>query len=107
VLDDFGAGYVSLSYLRQFPIGKIKIDRSVIQNLRDKPEDAAIIEAIINMSKSINLQVVAEGVETFGQLDFLRSQASDQVQGYIFHKPLDENSCFRLLQKRSVGSFVL
>lgn len=107
VIDDFGAGYASLNYLRQFPFEKIKIDRSIIQGIRERPEDAAIVEAIITLSKSMNLQVVAEGVETFGQLDFLRSQASDQVQGYIFHKPLDEHMCFRLLQKRSAGSFIL
>jgi predicted signal transduction protein with EAL and GGDEF domain len=107
VIDDFGTGYASLSYLRQFPFEKIKIDRSVIQGIRERPEDAAIVEAIIALSKSMNLQVVAEGVETFGQLDFLRLQASDQVQGYIFHKPLDEILCFRLLQKRSMGSFAL
>lgn len=107
VIDDFGAGYASLNYLRQFPFEKIKIDRSVIQGIRERPEDAAIVGAIIALSKSMNLQVVAEGVETFGQLDFLRQQASDQVQGYIFHKPLNEKLCFRLLQKRSTGSFIL
>jgi len=107
VIDDFGTGYASLSYLRQFPFEKVKIDRSVIQSMKERPEDAAVVEAIINLSKNMNLQVVAEGVETFGQLDFLRSHASDQVQGYIFHKPLDEKLCLRLLQKRSVGSFVL
>lgn len=107
VIDDFGTGYASLSYLRQFPFEKVKIDRSVIQSMKERPEDAAIVEAIINLSKSMNLQVVAEGVETFGQLDFLRTHASDQVQGYIFHKPLDEHLCMRLLQKRSAGSFIL
>jgi EAL domain-containing protein (putative c-di-GMP-specific phosphodiesterase class I) len=107
VIDDFGTGYSSLSYLRQFPFEKIKIDRSIIQGMRERPEDAAIVEAIISLSKGMNLQVVAEGVETFGQLDFLRSHASDQVQGYIFHKPLDENACLRLLEKRAAGSFVL
>jgi diguanylate cyclase (GGDEF)-like protein len=107
VIDDFGTGYASLSYLRQFPFEKVKIDRSVIQSMKERPEDAAIVEAIITLSKSMNLQVVAEGVETFGQLDFLRTQASDQVQGYIFHKPLDETLCRRLLEKRSAGSFIL
>lgn len=107
VIDDFGAGIASLNYLRQFPFEKIKIDRRVIQGIEDRPEDMAVIEAIIAWSKSMRIQVVAEGVETFGQLDFLRTQASDQVQGYIFHKPLDENLCFRLLQKRAVGSFLL
>ncbi len=107
VIDDFGAGYASLKYLRQFPFEKIKIDRSIIQGMQERPEDAAIIEAIISLSKSMQLEVVAEGVETFGQLDFLRSQASDQIQGYIFYKPLDEYHCFRLLQKRFAGSFVL
>ncbi len=107
VIDDFGAGIASLNYLRQFPFEKIKIDRSVIQNIHERPEDMAVVQAIISLSKNMNVQVVAEGVETFGQLDYLRTQASDQVQGYIFHKPLDEKLCFRLLQKRSVGSFVL
>jgi diguanylate cyclase (GGDEF)-like protein len=106
-IDDFGAGYASLSYLRQFPFEKVKIDRSVIQGMKERPQDAAIVEAIISLSKSMNLQVVAEGVETFGQLDFLRSHASDQVQGYIFHKPLEEGLCRRLLEKRSAGSFVV
>jgi len=107
VIDDFGTGYASLNYLRQFPFEKVKIDRSVIQSMKDRPEDMAVLESIISLSKSMNLTVVAEGVETFGQLDFLRSQASDQVQGYIFHKPLDERLCLRLLERRSVGSFII
>jgi len=106
-IDDFGIGYASLSYLRQFPFEKIKIDRSIIQSMRDRPEDAAVVEAIIALSRSMNLQVVAEGVETFGQLDFLRSQASDQVQGFIFHKPLDEPAFRRLLTKLPEGSITL
>ena len=87
-IDDFGTGYSSLSYLRQFPVYKLKIDRSFVQAMAVNPDDAAITTTIINMAKSLNLKVIAEGVENEEQLSFLRAHDCDEVQGYYFSRPL-------------------
>jgi len=87
-IDDFGTGYSSLSYLRQFPVYKLKIDRSFVQAMTLNPDDAAITSTIINMAKTLNLKVIAEGVETEQQILFLREHNCDEVQGYYFSKPL-------------------
>jgi diguanylate cyclase (GGDEF)-like protein/PAS domain S-box-containing protein len=87
-IDDFGTGYSSLSYLKQFHVHKLKIDRSFIRELTTDADDAAITAAIIDMGKNLNLRVIAEGVEENGQLDFLRDHRCDEIQGYIFSKPL-------------------
>jgi diguanylate cyclase (GGDEF)-like protein len=84
-LDDFGTGYASLAHLRQFPIDKLKIDKSFVQST----ESAAIVDAVINMGLSLGMQVVAEGVERREQLTLLRLKGCDLVQGYIFAKPLE------------------
>jgi EAL domain-containing protein (putative c-di-GMP-specific phosphodiesterase class I) len=88
VIDDFGTGYSSLSYLRQLPVTKLKIDRSFIRDVAVNSDDAAITTAIINMSKGLNLKVIAEGVEDEAQLSFLRKHQCDEFQGYYFSRPV-------------------
>ncbi len=87
-VDDFGTGYSSLSYLKQFPVDVLKIDRTFIAGLPEDKDDVALVEAIVAMAHSLNLQVVAEGVETAEQLAFLRNLGCDLIQGYYFSKPL-------------------
>lgn len=87
-IDDFGTGYSSLNYLKQFKVYKLKIDKSFIREITVDPGDKAIVTTIINMARSLNLQTIAEGVETEQQLNFLRVQGCDEVQGYYFSKPL-------------------
>jgi diguanylate cyclase (GGDEF)-like protein/PAS domain S-box-containing protein len=87
-IDDFGTGYSSFSYLRQFQVSRLKIDRSFIRDVAVKPDDAAITTAIISMAKSLNLKVIAEGVEDEAQMSFLRTHHCDEIQGYYFSKPL-------------------
>ncbi|MHA3736495.1 putative bifunctional diguanylate cyclase/phosphodiesterase [Pseudomonas sp. Eth.TT006] len=87
-IDDFGTGYSSLSYLRRFPIDVLKIDQSFIRNLSGDGSDAALVGAIISLGKSLNLKVIAEGVETAEQLAFLKSRHCEEGQGYYFSKAL-------------------
>jgi EAL domain-containing protein (putative c-di-GMP-specific phosphodiesterase class I) len=87
-MDDFGTGYSSLSYLQSFPFDKIKIDKTFIANLDHNPQSAAIIRAVIGLGRGLDLPVIAEGVETKSQLDFLSREACDQVQGYVVGRPL-------------------
>lgn len=86
-VDDFGTGYSSLSYLKQFPIDALKIDRSFIEGITDHADGAAIPTAIIRMGHSLRMEVIAEGVETVGQLEVLRELNCDVVQGFLFGKP--------------------
>lgn len=87
-IDDFGTGYSSLGYLKQFPVDKLKIDRSFIQGAGTNPDDAAILAAVVQMAQVLRLKVTAEGVETEAQLNNLRELGCDQVQGYLLCKPV-------------------
>jgi diguanylate cyclase (GGDEF)-like protein/PAS domain S-box-containing protein len=98
-IDDFGTGHSSLSYLRQFPIDALKIDRAFVEDLPDRFEDAAIVKAVIALAAGLNLRVVAEGVETKPQLDFLREQGCREVQGYYFSYPVRGEELLRLLEQ--------
>ena len=97
-IDDFGTGYSSLSYLRQFPIDALKIDRSFVNCVTSNPDDAAIVGAVIGMGKSLKLRVVAEGVETPEQCEFLLAQHCDEGQGYYFGRPMVAGAIATLLQ---------
>jgi len=90
-IDDFGAGYASLRYLKSFPVDGIKLDQSLIQQLPHSTNDAAIVQAIISLGKALGLQVIAEGVETQEQVDFLEEHGCDAMQGYWIAPPLPAN----------------
>lgn len=96
-IDDFGTGYSSLSYLKRFPVDFVKIDRSFISELGQFEEDAAIVRAIIAMVHSLELKVVAEGVETQAQMDFLKAHRCDEVQGYLISRPVPADQFAALL----------
>jgi len=97
-VDDFGTGYSSMSYLRRFPIDKLKIDRVFINEIASRPEDASIVRAIVSLAHSLNLKVVAEGVETLAQLDFLKTAGCDEYQGYHYSRPLPADQFQRLIR---------
>lgn len=102
-LDDFGTGYSSLSHLRRFPIDYLKIDRSFVDEALTNPDDQAIVSAIIGMAQNLGLQVVAEGVETQAQAEFIRAKGCDFAQGYYFGRPMQAADLLRHVAQESPG----
>jgi diguanylate cyclase (GGDEF)-like protein/PAS domain S-box-containing protein len=98
-IDDFGTGYSSLSYLKKFPVTTLKIDQSFVADLTDNSDGAAIVDSIIQMARSLNLEVVAEGVETREQADFFKERGCQEVQGYYFSRPLPPDQLAERLRR--------
>jgi len=94
-IDDFGTGYSSLAYLKDFPVQVLKIDRSFISNIGRDERDSNITRGIISLARNLNLRVLAEGVETKHQIEFLREEGCDEIQGYWYSPPLSAADFFR------------
>ena len=97
-IDDFGTGYSSISYLKHFPISRLKIDRSFVRDITTNPDDAAIAEIIISMAQTLKLNVTAEGVETRAQMEFLSFHNCVEMQGYLFSRPVRADDFARLMR---------
>jgi len=96
-LDDFGTGYSSLSYLKQFSLKVLKVDQSFVKDIESSQKTRSLIKAIIGMARSLDLEVIGEGVEKIEQLDFLRGQSCDQVQGYLLSRPITAREISKML----------
>jgi diguanylate cyclase (GGDEF)-like protein/PAS domain S-box-containing protein len=105
-IDDFGTGYSSLSHLKRFSVNTLKIDKSFVRDVESNSTDAAIASAIIAMGSSLNLKVIAEGVETEQQMEFLRDNNCDQVQGFLISRPLPADQALKVLRQKCIGELV-
>lgn len=103
-IDDFGTGYSSLSYLKRFPIDELKIDRSFVKDIPDSMDDMSITKAIISMARSLEMKLVAEGIETDDQWAFLRDNGCHVGQGYLFAKPLPADEFFEMMERRRTAN---
>ncbi|RXF72062.1 putative bifunctional diguanylate cyclase/phosphodiesterase [Hansschlegelia zhihuaiae] len=101
-IDDFGTGYSSLAYVKHFPVDRLKIDRSFIGNLKSDANDAAIVRAIVNLGHSLDLEVIAEGVETAAQVAHLRAEGCDEVQGFYFGRPMPSDMFVDLVRRETL-----
>jgi EAL domain-containing protein (putative c-di-GMP-specific phosphodiesterase class I) len=99
-IDDFGTGYSSLATLKHFPVTRLKVDKAFVQDIAEHSDDTAIVLAIIRMAQSLKLEVVAEGVETPAQLEFLKLNGCGEAQGYLFSHPVAPDALVRWLGKR-------
>jgi EAL domain-containing protein (putative c-di-GMP-specific phosphodiesterase class I) len=102
-VDDFGTGYCSLSYLKRFPLDTLKVDRAFVSDLTVDADDAAIVRAIIGLGHNLDLTIVAEGVETREQLQFLRAEGCDLVQGFLMSKAVPAAAFFDLIRTAHAG----
>ncbi len=102
-IDDFGTGYSSLSYLKNLPIDKLKIDISFVRNITREPKNQTIVKTIISLAKGLQMEVLAEGVETLEEFNFLRENGIDTIQGFYFHKPMPSKSIEALLHSSTNG----
>jgi len=104
-VDDFGTGYSSLSYLKRIPIETLKVDKSFIRDIAFDTDDAAIVDAICSLSRSLRLNIIAEGVETHEQLNFLRNLGVGTVQGYLLSRPLPASELTEILRNGCLIEF--
>jgi EAL domain-containing protein (putative c-di-GMP-specific phosphodiesterase class I) len=100
-IDDFGTGYSSLSALKSFPVARLKIDQSFVRNLEHDADDRSIATAVISLGQKLNMNVIAEGVETDEQLAFLQANNCDEIQGYFFSRPIEPNAIEVMLRQQN------
>ncbi|MFZ9740044.1 MAG: EAL domain-containing protein, partial [Prochlorotrichaceae cyanobacterium] len=103
-LDDFGTGFSSLSYLHQFPVDNLKIDRSFVTGLEEKLKNQEIVTSIINLAHNLEITVTAEGIETAQQFEYLRGLGCEYGQGYFFSPPVDAQTAQKLLKEESLAA---